>query len=153
MKNLSIKLIFLLVSSFPALSYSQNSGGTITGVVRDQSTGETMPGVNVVIEGTLRGASTGPDGEFTINSVAPGSYNLNFTFISFKPLRVAGVEVKTGSVSVINAAMSDQSVELDDIVVVATRRCIRHFSTADQPHTGQGCFRGCKTSARCFNSG
>ena len=122
MKNLSIKLIFLLLLSFPAFSYSRNLGGTITGVVRDQSTGETMPGVNVVIEGTLRGASTGPDGEFTINSVAPGSYTLNFTFISYKPLRVEGVEVKTGSVSVINAVMSDQSVELDDIVVVATRR-------------------------------
>ncbi|MDM8003717.1 MAG: carboxypeptidase-like regulatory domain-containing protein, partial [Bacteroidota bacterium] len=122
MKNLLIKLIFLLLSSCPALSYSQNSGGTITGVVRDRSTGETMPGVNVVIEGTLRGASTGPEGEFTINSVAPGRYSLNFTFISYKPLRVEGVEVKTGSVSVINAVMSDQSVELDDIVVVATRR-------------------------------
>lgn len=120
-KQLIILLLFAL-SGYSLHSYAQTSGGTITGTVRDQSTGETMPGVNVVIAGTLRGASTGPDGEFTITSVAPGSYSLNFSFISYKPLMVEGVEVKTGSVSVINAVMSDQSVELDDIVVVATRR-------------------------------
>lgn len=122
MKKHLITLIFSLLLCSTALMNAQNSGGTITGVVRDQSTGETMPGVNVVIEGTLRGTSTGPDGEFTINSVAPGTYSLNLTFISYKPLRVEGVEVKTGSVSVINAVMADQSVELDDIVVVATKR-------------------------------
>lgn len=122
MKNqLNILALFLLFLH-PLQSWSQAPGGTITGVVRDQSTGETMPGVNVVIEGTLRGASTGPDGEFTINSVTPGMYSLNFTFISYKPLKVDDVEVKTGSVTVVNAAMSDQSVELDDIVVVATKR-------------------------------
>lgn len=54
--------------------------------------------------------------------MAPGTYTLNLTFISYKPLKVEGVEVKAGSVSVISAAMSDQSVELDDIVVVATKR-------------------------------
>lgn len=122
MKNQSINLLLFIVFLLPLSSFAQTSGGTITGIVRDQSTGETMPGVNVVIEGTLRGASTGPDGEFTITGVAPGTYTLNLTFISYKPLKVEGVEVKTGSVSVISAAMSDQSVELDDIVVVATKR-------------------------------
>ncbi|MGE5348401.1 MAG: carboxypeptidase-like regulatory domain-containing protein, partial [Actinomycetota bacterium] len=122
MKNQSINLLLFIVFLLPLSSFAQTSGGTITGIVRDQSTGETMPGVNVVIEGTLRGASTGPDGEFTITGVAPGTYTLNLTFISYKPLKVEGVEVKAGSVSVISAAMSDQSVELDDIVVVATKR-------------------------------
>jgi len=122
MKNQLTILILLLLFPHPLQSWSQTPGGTITGVVRDQSTGETMPGVNVVIEGTLRGASTGPEGEFTINSVAPGRYSLNFTFISYRPLKVDDVEVKTGSVTLVNAVMSDQAVELDDIVVVATKR-------------------------------
>lgn len=122
MKNQLIVLLLIITVLLPLRSFSQTPGGTITGVIRDQSTGETMPGVNVVIEGTLRGASTGPEGEFTITGVAPGTYSLHLTFISYKPLRVDGVEVKNGSVSVINVSMSDQSVELDDIVVVATRK-------------------------------
>lgn len=118
------QLILLLIFSIllPFNSFSQTPGGTITGVIREQSTGETMPGVNVIIEGTLRGASTGPDGTFTIAGVPPGIYSLSLTFISYKPLKVEGVEVKAGSVTVIDAAMYDQSVELDDIVVVATKR-------------------------------
>lgn len=122
MKKQLFYILIIIAILFPVRSFSQTTGGTITGVVRDQATGETMPGVNVVIGGTLRGASTGPDGEFTITGVAPGTYSLNMTFISYKPLMVEGVEVRQGSVSVINATMSDQSVELDDIVVVATKR-------------------------------
>ncbi len=122
MKNKLVNLFLIIAVLLPLKSFSQTSGGTITGVVRDQATGETMPGVNVVIEGTLRGASTGTDGEFSISGVPAGTYCLNLTFISYKPLRVDGVEVETGAATVINAAMTDQSVELDDIVVVATKR-------------------------------
>jgi len=122
MKKQLVNLFVIIAVLLPVRSFSQTPGGTISGVVRDQATGETMPGVNVVIEGTLRGASTGPEGEFSINGVPAGTYNLNLTFISYKPFRVEGVEVSSGSVTVINAAMTDQSVELDDIVVVATKR-------------------------------
>ena len=135
MKKQLFNLLLIVTILLPLNSFSQTLGGTITGVVRDQSTGETMPGVNVVIEGTLRGASTGPDGEFTITGVAPGTYSLSLTFISYKPVRVEGVEVRTGSVSVINVAMSDQSVELDDIVVVATKRTDSEVSVMNSIRT------------------
>lgn len=122
MKSLTIKIItVLLITNFFHL-YSQTQTGTISGLVRDGATGESMPGVNVVIEGTLRGASTGPDGRFLIQSVTPGTYILNLTFISYKPVRVEDVVVKSGSITELSATMSDQSVELEDIVVVATKR-------------------------------
>ncbi|MRR21781.1 TonB-dependent receptor, partial [bacterium] len=122
MKNFTIKLIIILFFFISHNSQSQTTTGTISGVVRDGATGETMPGVNVVIDGTLRGASTDADGVFTINALAPGRYNLNFSFISYKPLKIEGVEVRAGSVTEVSASMADQSVELDDIVVVATKR-------------------------------
>ncbi|MBE0680187.1 MAG: TonB-dependent receptor [Bacteroidales bacterium] len=122
MKNLTIKTIIILLASISLNTLAQISTGTITGMVRDGATGETMPGVNVVIEGTLRGASTDSEGLFTISSVAPGRYNLALTFISYKPLTIEGVEVVAGNVTEVAASMADQSVELDDIVVVATKR-------------------------------
>ncbi len=122
MKNLTIKTIIFLLTSISLSTLAQTSTGTIAGVVRDAATGETMPGVNVVIEGTLRGASTDSEGLFTIPSVTPGTYKLMFTFISYKPLTVEGIEVRGGAVTEIAATMTDQSVELDDIVVVATKR-------------------------------
>ncbi len=122
MKSLTVKILTFLITIFSLNATAQNATGTITGVVRDGTTGETMPGVNVVIEGTLRGASTDSEGVFTISSVAPGKYNLSLTFISYRPLTVENVEVRAGTVTEITASMADQSVELDDIVVVATKR-------------------------------
>lgn len=123
MKKLFLKSLILLslIVSFSISAYSQQATGTISGVITDQSTDETMPGVNVIIEGTLRGASTGADGEFTISAVAPGNYNLTMTFISYKPLRIAGVEVKAGATTMVTAAMTEQSVELGGVIVVATK--------------------------------
>mgnify|MGYP000987263191 FL=1 len=122
MKIKIIILLFLITAILPLPVFPQTVTGTINGVVRDLATGETMPGVNVIIEGTLRGASTDADGRFTIPSVTPGTCNLVFSFISYKPLRMEGVIVKAGSVTSFDAGMEDQSVELDDIVVVATKR-------------------------------
>jgi outer membrane receptor for ferrienterochelin and colicin len=121
MKNLFKSLILMFIS-VSVTAYSQQETGTIFGIVTEQSTGEALPGVNVVIEGTLRGASTGPDGKFMISAVPPGKYNLNLTFISYKPLKIEGVEVKTGAATQLTASMIDQSVELGDVVVVATKR-------------------------------
>jgi len=122
MKNLTAKTLIILFTVFSLSTKAQNTGGTITGVVRDGTTGETMPGVNVVIEGTLRGASTDSEGLFTIPSVTPGIYNLTLSFISYKPLTIQGVRVVAGNTTEVSASMADQSVELDDIVVVATKR-------------------------------
>lgn len=55
---------------------------TVTGVVRDSRTGDTMPGVNVIIEGTQRGTSTNIDGEFEI-VVASLDVRLRFSFIGY----------------------------------------------------------------------
>lgn len=122
MKNLTLTIALILFSLLYSGLYAQNASGIITGVVSDQATGETLPAVNVVIEGTLRGASTDAEGRFTIASVSPGRYNLVLSFISYKPLRIEGVEVKAGNITEISASMTDQSVELSDIVVVATKR-------------------------------
>ncbi|MCU0458743.1 MAG: TonB-dependent receptor [Bacteroidales bacterium] len=122
MKNKISILLLLITILLPLATFPQSLPGTISGVVRDKATGETMPGVNVVIEGTLRGASTDAEGRFNISAVSPGTCNLVFTFISYKPLRIEEVIVRSGSVTSVDAVMEDESVELDDIVVVATKR-------------------------------
>ena len=122
MKKAAKILIVILIMICNQSLYSQVPTGTVTGVVKEQGTGLTMPGVNVVVEGTMKGAPTDENGKFTIEGLVPGKYNLILTFISYKTLIVEGVEVKAGTVTGITAEMTDSSVELNDIVVVATKR-------------------------------
>ena len=122
MKNRFFKAVIIILLINSHILYSQTTGGIVTGVVKELATGITMPGVNVVIEGTLRGAATDADGKFMITGVDPGTYNLVFTFISYQTLRVEGIEVKSNATSEVTAQMTDASIELNDVVVVATKR-------------------------------
>lgn len=57
----------------------------VSGVVRDSRTGETMPGVNVIIAGTQRGTSTNIDGEFEL-TVPSLDITLRLSFIGYETL-------------------------------------------------------------------
>jgi outer membrane receptor for ferrienterochelin and colicin len=122
MKKAAKLLIITFILIWNQALYSQAPTGTVSGVVKEQGSGATLPGVNVVVEGTLRGTSTDIDGKFKIEGIAPGKYNLVLTFISYKTIVVEGVEVKPGAVSEIYAEMTDSSIELNAVVVVATKR-------------------------------
>ena len=76
-KNAILLIITLLyVNTFLA----QNS---ISGTINDQ-TGGPLPGVNVILEGKTLGAVTDFDGNYSINNVENGTYNLPATYMGFK---------------------------------------------------------------------
>jgi len=56
--------------------------GTISGIVTDAITGETVIGANVVLQGTTVGSTTDIDGKFSIDNIKPGTYNLSVTFVT-----------------------------------------------------------------------
>ena len=58
MKKAAKLLIITFILIWNQALYSQAPTGTVSGVVMEQGSGETLPGVNVVVEGTLRGTST-----------------------------------------------------------------------------------------------
>ncbi len=85
---------------------------TMRGVVKDKATGETLPGVSVVVKGTTTGDSTDFDGVFTLNNVKTGDV-LVFTYLGF-----ANKEVTVGTNFNITVELEESSERLDEIVVV-----------------------------------
>jgi TonB-linked SusC/RagA family outer membrane protein len=85
----------------------------VTGVVKG-SDGETLPGVTVLLKGTINGASTGIDGSYTINVPTDSkSATLRFSFVGFVSQEVAVGDKTTISVTLVSDVQS-----LDDVVVI-----------------------------------
>jgi uncharacterized protein (DUF1499 family) len=111
----SVLSILMVLCGF--IAYAQT--GTIRGQIIEEATGEALIGATVMVEGTSTGATTDLDGNYTIK-VAPGTYNLNVSFISFNPKMINGIEVTEGGVTVVPTInLADATTELQEVVVEA----------------------------------
>ena len=108
-----MKRNFLLAISFLLMSVLAFGQKTITGVVTSEEDGSTLPGVSVVVKGTVLGTTTNTNGEFSIT--VPEGYNtLVFTFVGMEPM-----EVEIGDKAIINVSMKPSVLGLEEVVVTA----------------------------------
>jgi TonB-linked SusC/RagA family outer membrane protein len=116
-KLLPILALFSFVFLAEALPAHAQTG-QILGTVTDSTTGEALPGVNVVITGTQQGASTNAQGQFTISNLEPGSYALTASFIGYDEKMISGVEVSEGETTQVNIQLVPGTVQLEEVVAV-----------------------------------
>lgn len=113
-------LILHITFSVSFLAIAQT--GKITGSVTDATTGEGLPFVNVLIEGTTQGAATDIDGIYVIIGVRPGTYSVRASAIGYNPVTIQNVQVSIDLTSEANFELTETSVELEEeVVVVATK--------------------------------
>jgi len=124
-KLLPICLILLFSNSLLAQS------GKINGFVRDAD-GEPLPGVNVVIESSLKGTAAEGDGFYQILNVGPGTYTLKATYIGFSPILIENVIVNIDQTTKIDITMREQTVEGEEIVVIAQRPVVQKDVASSQ---------------------
>lgn len=118
MKNLKRFSLIILLLGCVNLVYAQT--GTIRGTVIEDATGEPLPGVNVLVKGTSKGASTDIDGDFEIN-IAEGTYALRLSYISFQTQTIEGVQVMVDEINTLGTIRLQQSSqELEEVVVTAS---------------------------------
>ncbi len=119
---------------FSALLVGQASGqsGKIAGTVVDAATGETLPGVNVLIEGTTQGTATNLDGQFVIIGVRPGSYTVLASFIGYSTQRREGVRVSTDLTTTIDFSLAEEVFEGEEIVVTAEAEKVQKDLTSSE---------------------
>ena len=109
-KEKMLKSLFFLVFMFSFLL--GNAQRQITGKVTDAETSEELPGVNVLIKGTLVGTVTGIDGSYVIE-VDSDEDVLVFSYVGY-----VSQEVEVGSRSVIDISLPLDIRALDEIVVI-----------------------------------
>ena len=104
----STALWALLMLSASTL-YAQN---TVSGAVTDAESGESLPGVNVVVKGSTIGTVTDIEGSYSL-SVPDGE-----TILVFSSVGYLGQEVAVGSQSTLNVTMNPDIQSLSEVVVI-----------------------------------
>ena len=111
-------LSFVLALGFTLAASAQAT--YIRGSVIDGSTGESIIGAAVKIEGTTVAGMTDLDGNFSLKA-APGTYTVSVAYFTFKTKKIAGVVVKPGDATVLGTIVleSEDDVKLEEVVITA----------------------------------
>lgn len=121
MHSLKFKLIFFLLLFGNAL-FAQN--GFIRGTIFDEISGETLPGVTILINGTTIGTTTDFDGKFNL-TCAPGVYSLKISFISYETILLENITVKPKEVTLLdNLLLKEAKIELSAVTI--THRVVKN---------------------------
>jgi hypothetical protein len=92
LRNLLLTLCIVLTSWTLALAQQ----GRLQGKVYEKDSREPIPFANIVLEngGTVVGGATSDfDGNYVINPIPPGKYDLKATFVGYNPVTVTGINI------------------------------------------------------------
>lgn len=117
----TISRIFLIVLFSFQVFFIHAQTGIITGIVKDKKTGETIVGVNAIIQGTNTGSSSDLNGKFSIPNLKKGSYNLVVSFISYKTLTIENVKVSSDKETILNIELEESVSSIEGVTVSARR--------------------------------
>ena len=110
-----------LIYFLPFLLFAQESG-TILGHVKDAKTGEGLPGVNIMVKGTYYGTASGLTGEYRIQSISEGSYDIEISMIGYKVILKTGVDVLDGESVNLDFSLVETVLSFGEDVVVMGKK-------------------------------
>jgi iron complex outermembrane receptor protein len=112
---------FFIILLLSCQLFAQGNG-TINGHITDESTGEALIRVNVIISGTTIGAATDLDGNYTITNVPAGSYSLVFSLISYQTITKDDVVIDANQTVKLDVVLAATAVELGNVTVYGASR-------------------------------
>ncbi len=121
----SILLFFIGISKSTFAQVTTDIFGTVT-----DETGQPIFGASVYLEGTEKGSQTNFDGNYSIEGVAPGSYNLVVSYIGFETQTQYNVIVRTKGTPNYNFVLKEAAQQLDEVVVSNANKISRPRETS-----------------------
>lgn len=107
MRSILCTLLFVAL-----LGMQVHAQRVVTGVVTSANDGTTIPGVTVLVKGTMVGTVTDLDGSYSI-TIPDGGQVLQFSYVGMRTQ-----EVPIGSLSVIDVSMEMEAIGMDEIIVI-----------------------------------
>jgi outer membrane receptor protein involved in Fe transport len=116
----SLLLMLPLLATAPAVLAQQT--GSISGTVRDASTGEELIGVNIIVVGTTQGAATDINGRYSITGLRAGAYNLRVSYIGYETTMYTDIRVRAGETTTHDIRLREAVLSTDDEIVIIGER-------------------------------
>lgn len=115
MMKMTTTILFVLLVT---ISFAQN--GSIKGRVFDPINNEGVPFANVVIQGTATGAVTDFDGNYAIENLEPGLYNVEASSVGYETKVEYEIQTFNNKPAFVNIELSPASELLEAVEIVAS---------------------------------
>lgn len=124
------KIFYFLMILALSSSLTLAQKGKIKGKVTDLQTGDVLIGATVQIAGTVYGAQTGADGDYLIQNLDPGNYDLKVSYIGYKTMTFKGIRVNSDQTAYYDITLPSDDIQVNTVEVVAERKLIQKSEAA-----------------------
>lgn len=114
-----ILLLVLLIST--TFTFGQSKGELVGKLTDKDFNDEPLAFANILIKGTIKGATSDLDGLYGIENIEAGTYTVEFSFIGYETQDVE-VTIEAGKITEVNISMSASAASLDEVVINTTTR-------------------------------
>lgn len=121
-KFIRVVLVGCLISFWAFELGLAGTTGKISGVIKDIDTGEVLPGVNVIIDGTSMGAATNAEGVYFILNIPPGLYTVKAVMMGYTTVIKEKVRINADRTAFLNFDLKTKVLEADKEVVITAER-------------------------------
>lgn len=113
---------FILLASITLLFFTNTYAqtGAIRGSIKNAINNEVLPSVTVIVQGTTIGVLSDFDGNYSIEKLKPGFYNVEFKYIGYKSKVVYEVQVTNSKPSIIDVELEEESKNIAEVEVKAS---------------------------------
>ncbi len=108
----AISLLFIIT-----VATVQAQRGSIRGRIFDESTNEPIPFANIALQNTTLGGVSDIDGNYTIEGVEPGLYNVQATYIGYRPRTIFELQVTAKQAFTLNIALTPTGTDLQTVEI------------------------------------
>lgn len=117
------KTIFIICVLFAFTTvFSQNKFKCI---VKDSASKESLPGVNLILKGTITGVVTDRSGIAILQNISNGEHTFELSYIGYKTLQLTFVFPSIDSTKASVILLSPENESLDEVIVSTTRTISR----------------------------
>lgn len=114
-------MVAMLATAVPAGLDAQAATGRILGRVVDAASGKVLSGAQVFVNDGVVGALSDLDGRYVMSRVPLGTVSVTAQLLGYGTKTVTGVVVEEGRPSVLDITLDESAVQLEGIVIEATR--------------------------------